>query len=377
MRKSLLRTALLFIVGTIIIVVVSTPYLRNAVIYLTPNIDDYLIFENKEVIASNPQAWKIAPTYNQVKIPKKYLPEIEKNGTVAWLLVQNGEILFEQYWDGYGAESYSNSFSMAKTVVALLVGIAIDGGNIKSVKQPIGDFLPQYSKGEKAKITIENLLTMSSGLDWNESYINPFAHTTQAYYGNDIASIVSRLDVEQEPGQRFKYLSGNTQLLAYIILASTGKHVSQYASEKLWTPLGAEKNAWWSIDKPNGDEKAYCCFNSNARDFARLGQLILEKGSFNGTPVVSPEYIQKMTTPHQYPQDTTQIYGYQTWIVDYKGEKLPYFRGILGQYIVVIPSKNAVFVRLGHRYDRTKINGHYADFMQYLDCVNEMLTQIN
>ncbi|MCS7005167.1 MAG: beta-lactamase family protein [Cytophagales bacterium] len=375
-KKTILIASLVLlgiVFGTISLAFIRLPYLQKAILYFTPGINDYTIFENRKVEARNPLPWKIASDYNRIQIPKKYRSEVEKNNTVAWLLVQDGEIIFEQYWDGYSDSSYSNSFSMAKTIVALLVGIALEEGKIKSLQQSVGEFLPAYAEGEKSRITIEHLLIMSSGLNWNESYINPFAHTAEAYYGEDIASTVMNLDVVETPGKKFKYLSGNTQLLAYVVQAATGKKLSEYASEKLWTPLGAERPALWSLDKADGDEKAYCCFNSNARDFARLGQLILQKGVFNNTRILSEDYINKMTTPYRYLEDTTQIYGYQIWIADHKGHKIPYLRGILGQYVAVFPHKNAVFVRLGHLYTRSKVNGHHPDFLIYLDCVDEML----
>jgi CubicO group peptidase (beta-lactamase class C family) len=155
-------------------------------------------------------------------------------------------------------------------------------------------------------------------------------------------------------------------MLAFLLQKATGKNISTYASEKIWTPIHAESDALWSLDKKDGMEKAYCCFNSNARDFARLGQLILNKGSWDDIPIVDSSYINEATTPatwlQYYPKlldgktvsPTSQpctFFGYQFWLADYRGMKITYLRGILGQYIIVIPDLDAVIVRLGKKCD--------------------------
>ncbi len=127
----------------------------------------------------------------------------------------------------------------------------------------------------------------------------------------------------------------------------------QMKLKKLWKPIGAKNPALWSVDNPNGIEKAYCCFNSNARDFARIGQLILNDGMYDDIHVVSKAYLDSATRAAKYlvdnKGDLIDYYGYQFWVVNYKGYRIPFARGILGQYIFVIPGKNAVVVRLGHK----------------------------
>jgi len=210
---------------------------------------------------------------------------------------------FEAYWDGYGKDSYSNSFSMAKSIVSLLVGCAINDGYIRSIDDPVGNYLPEFAEGDKAKITIKHLLTMSSGLSWDESYSTLFSLTTKGYYGNNLSQLVLNQTVVKEPGKTFEYRSGDTQLLSLIIEKATGETLSDYASEKIWTKVGAEHDALWCLDRNDGVEKAFCCFNSNARDFARFGQLVLNQGMWNGEQIVPASYLAEALTPATYLYD--------------------------------------------------------------------------
>src|SRR5579871_814526 len=205
---------------------------------------------------------------------------------------------------------------MAKSVTSLLIGAAIKDGKIKSVQQPAGDFIPEFKEGEKAKVKMVDLLTMSSGSDWDESYINPLSVTTQAYYGNDLYKTATGIKIIHEPGTLHKYLSGNTELLGIIVEKATGKKLAQYAAEKLWQPLGAEHPALWSTDD-DGEAKAYCCINSNARDFARIGKLMLDSGKINGAPVIDSLYYANSISPCNIPDANgvaCDYYGYQWWL---------------------------------------------------------------
>jgi CubicO group peptidase (beta-lactamase class C family) len=200
---------------------------------------------------------------------------------------------------------------------------------------------------------------MSSGSNWDEAYANPFSVTTEAYYGSDLHKTATGVTIKKEPGTYHKYKSGDTELLGLIIEKATRKSLSQYASEKLWQPLGAEHPALWSTDKKNGNEKAFCCFNSNARDFARIGQLMLDSGRWKGNTIIDPAYYSQSITACNIQDESGRpcnYYGYQWWIAPaYPG--VFYARGILGQYTIIIPSKHIVVVRLGHKRSGTSVNG--------------------
>src|SRR5690606_32584664 len=190
---------------------------------------------------------------------------LEDLNSVALLRIENGEIVFEKYWDGYSESSLSNSFSMAKSITSLLVGVAIKEGKIGSVDDKVSHYLDGVNEGLAAQLTIRHLLTMSSGSNWSESYQNPLSVTTEAYYGSDLVKAMNRLEIKTAPGTLHKYKSGDTQWLGLLLEKATGKSLSEYASEKLWKPMGAEHPALWSTDHEGGVEKAYCCFNTNAR----------------------------------------------------------------------------------------------------------------
>lgn len=293
---------------------------------------------------------------------------------------KNDSILYETYRGGWNDTLTSNLFSTTKSIVGLLVGIAIDEGKIGCVDDKVVKYIPEYSRGRQKDITIRNLLTMSAGMDWDEAYASLFSVTTHRYYGNDLYELIMGLDIVDTPGVQYSYRSGETQLLSFVLEAATGETISQYAEKKLWQPMMAGQDAFWLLDKKNGDEKSFCCFHTTARDAARFGRLMLNKGNWNGRQLVSKEYIEEAMTPasylkDQWGKDPLSYYGYQTWIMDYKGEKCPYFRGMLGQYIIAIPSKNAIVVRLGHKRSREYVKELTTDIIRYMEIAEKILQQ--
>lgn len=360
--------AILAAVCGILLFLVLPPnyYLRRALIHLTPKIDQYPIFDNRVVKAGAPIPWELSPDYNRAEIPKHLLPEFEKLGTVSFVVIKDNQLLFESYWDNYSSSSHSNSFSMAKSIVALGIGCAIDDGLIRNVDQPVSDFVPEFSDYKGNILTIKHLLTMSAGVDFQEAYTSPFSPTTRLYYGNNLMKVVSDMRMIEKPGVNFVYQSGVTQLLAFVLEKATGERLADYVSRKFWTPMHAEENALWSLDKNDGMEKAYCCFNSNARDFARFGQLVLNKGRWDEQQLISSSFLEEATTPDtslifkEY-KEQNKCYGYQFWHLNYEGLEIPYMRGILGQYVLIIPEHNAVIVRLGTNRSETRTSQHYPN----------------
>lgn len=346
-------------------------FIIRALIYQHVNIDDYSLFHNRTVKKGIEQPWAVSPSYNTYNLSEDQLKYFDQFKTVAYLVIKDTAILSETYWDGYGQNSISNSFSMAKSIVSLLVGCAVQDGFIKSIDEPIGNYLPEFKEGDKGKVTIKHLLTMSSGLSWDESYSSLFSLTTKGYYGKDLPKLVLNQEAIKEPGKLFEYRSGDTQLLSLIVEKATGKHLADYASERIWSKIGAENDALWCLDRKDGVEKAFCCFNSNARDFARFGQLILNNGQWNGEQIISSDYLKESFTPADYLIDSESgkpcnFYGYQWWMINFDGYNVIYARGILGQYIFAIPELNAVIVRLGHIRNNSKVNGHPEDVHMYL-----------
>ena len=338
-------------------VITGRMWMFPAVWHNFADIDDYKIFRNDTLSIAQPKSWSESKNINKISYPDSLNNLLESLSSVALLAIQNDSIVFEKYWDGYNDSSLSGSFSMAKSVVSLLIGAAIRDGKIKSVEQYASDFIPEFKEADKAKVRIVDLLTMSSGSDWNESYINPISVTTEAYYGNDLYKTATGIKIINAPGTLHKYQSGNTELLGIIVEKATGKKLAQYAAEKLWQPLGAKHPALWSTDD-NGEAKAYCCINSNARDFARIGKLMLDSGRINNVPVIDSSYFVNSISPCNIPDingKPCDYYGYQWWL-DPDNKGVFYARGILGQYIIMIPSKKLIIVRLGKMTSMNRVH---------------------
>ncbi len=362
----------------------------------SPTIYDKEKFYSSTLPASSrKQPWTFA-SKDRYKAQKEHLKYAEKWNTSSLLVIKNDSVIFEKYWGNHHPKTVSNSFSAAKTVISLLIGIAIDEGKIKSLDESASKYLPQFSGKGKEKITIRHLLMMASGLDWGESGTNPLSENAESYYGSDLKGLIYRQQVEREPGKLFLYQSGNSQLLGFILAKATGKSISAYAQEKLWQPIGAESDAFWSLDKENGDEKAFCCLYSTTRDFARIGKLLANNGKWNEQQVVPAWYIKEMVrnplmkTEENVPNTR---YGLHIWTYVSNGHPVYYCRGIKGQYIISIPDERLIIVRTGNKrapnieIPDSKINdsafirriqnqiGHPRDLFEYIRIGREIASK--
>lgn len=345
--------------------------------HTTAYIDDYPEFENRIIYAGeNYEPWPLHKDYNTTVATEKLKETNEDLGTVAFLIIKNDSIWYENYAQGYDKNSLTNSFSMAKSITTALLGKAIKEGYIKGLDQPVSDFYSEFENTRYPPLTVGDLSSMSSGLDWNEDYYNPFSVTARAYFDEDLREIAGNMEIEEEPGKEFEYLSGNTILLGMAIEKATGKTLSKYLSESFWKPLGMKNDALWQLDsKESGMEKAYCCIASNARDFARFGKLFKEYGRWGEEQILDSSFVAKAIQPRF--EDSPE-YGYGFWLSDYKGKDIFYMRGVLGQYVIVVPEDDLIIVRLGHRLKkREKEEEHSPDFFLYIDEVYKMLEENN
>ncbi|MFD1094451.1 serine hydrolase domain-containing protein [Salegentibacter chungangensis] len=336
----------------------------------TAYIDDYPHFTNRLIQndENNEWEWPVSSEYNETPATK-ILDSLNKElGTIAFLIIKNDSVWFEEYYKDYGPDSKTNSFSMAKSITSALLGKAIKDGYIKSLDQPVADFYPQFDNS----LTVGDLSSMASGLNWDESYYNPFGQTARAYFDNDIRKLILELKVTGTPGKSFKYLSGNTALLGMIISKATGKTLSEYLSQSFWKPMGMKSDALWQIDsKKSGMEKAYCCIASNARDFARFGKLYNHSGNWEGRQLLDSSFVKNSINPRF--KDSPE-YGYGLWLSDYRNKDIFYMRGILGQYVITIPEDHMIIVRLGEKLIRKKEGEQHApDFYHYIDETYKML----
>ena len=343
--------------------------------YVFADVDDYKIFDQHIVHKSTaPSPWADATDYNK-KVPSaELLNFFDERKTCAFVVIKDKQVVYERYAEDYAKETISGSFSMAKTVNALLIGKLLEEGKIKSLDDDVKTYVPELTGIPAGKLTIRNVMTMSANIDWSESYWNIFSLTAESYYGNDLDKLMGKLVLrnDNQQGKVWEYQSCCTQILGYIIRNATKKSIAENAQEYLWQPLGAESDAIWSVDK-NGMEKSFCCLNATARDFAKLGQLVLQHGRWDSTQVIDSNYILQMITPQSLLKDpqgrTCDWYGFQTWMINYKGHQIPYFRGILGQFIFVVPDENAVIVRLGKKIKRNPNDPHYQndDIRNYIE----------
>ncbi len=374
--------AILTIIILATLYLTDTDYLIKAVrtIYLkghtTAFLEDYKSFDNATISTNSVYNWVNHKQYNTVSATEK-LEKINRNlGTIAYLIIKNDSIWFEKYYEGFTATSKTNSFSMAKSYVTSLLGKAIMQGYIKNLNQPICDFLPNFCEGKAANITVGDLASMSSGTNWDEAYYSPLSITTRSYFDDDLAKVINRLKVVNEPGKAFKYASGDTQMLAMVLEKATGKKLYDYLSESFWKPLGNQTDALWQVDsEENKLVKAYCCIASNAKDFARLGKLYKDFGKWNGKTLLDSAFVVKSITPRfsESPQ-----YGYGWWMKDVGEKHFFMMRGHLGQYVIVQPEDNVIIVRLGHKKDPNAKPASFSnDITTYIEEAYKMLDDDN
>ena len=277
---------------------------------------------------------------------------LEASGTTAFLVVHDDKLLYERYFNGYDQRSVNTSFSMAKSFASALVGLAIDEGYIKSIDEPITNYLPELLKKDKRfkSITIRHLLTMSSGIKYEEGATLPWseaADDTKTYYSTDLRELALNCQIEGTPGQYFEYNNYNPLLVGMILEQATGTHVSRYLQEKLWKPMGMEADGSWSLDsKEDGFEKMESGVNARARDFARFGMLFAKEGNWRGKQLISRVWVEESTRPDTS-ADPSRDYQYFWWVNTPNGKNHFSAQGNYGQYIYVAPEKDLVIVRLG------------------------------
>ena len=245
--------------------------------------------------------------------------------------------------------------SVAKSFISALIGIAIDQGYIKSIDDSVTEYVPQLKNSAYNNVRIKDILQMSSGAAWNEDYSDPNSDINRSAMilatGGSLDEFTSSLKNELMPGTFNRYNSTDTQVLGMLIRESTGSSVTEYMQEMLWSPLGAENNAYWLLDSENM-ELVYAGLNATARDYAKLGELYRLEGNINGKQIVPSSWISASINPdapHLMPGDNPLSdfplgYGYQWWIPDNSGDFSAI--GVYNQFIYVSPKNNMVIVKL-------------------------------
>ncbi|NDG38718.1 MAG: class C beta-lactamase-related serine hydrolase [Betaproteobacteria bacterium] len=280
---------------------------------------------------------------------------LDSHPATGLLVLKDGKVLVERYQYGRQPEHRFTSFSMAKTLVAMAIGVAVSEGKIASIDDPVERYEPALAATAWKGVAIRHVLNMSSGVRFDETYDKPNTDIaalsrTWARQGGGLLAALGRFqDRDAAAGDRFKYISADTQVLAQVLTRAVGQPLADYVSDKLWQPLGAEADAVWITD-PQGMEAAYCCMSARLRDWGRLGLLLAERGQRDGQSVIPAEWVDAATTVrlrdgHLQPGRATPYFGYgfQTWVFpDRLGFAL---LGVRGQSVFVHPRLKLVMVQ--------------------------------
>jgi CubicO group peptidase (beta-lactamase class C family) len=277
------------------------------------------------------------------------------------LLIARGDtILLERYQYGRNDRHRFTSWSMAKTVTAMLVGIAIAEGRIRSVDDRAEVYVPALSGTEYGRTPLRDLLQMSSGVRFVEQYtgaddVAQLSRDTFLQIGTGGVDAVKKYNERVAPsGTRFSYASVETQVLGLVLRSAIGRPVAEYLEQKIWRPMGAEADAAWLIDR-SGQEVTYCCLNAVLRDYARLGLLLAHDGNWRGRQLIPANWVMDATSKHPeqrhlWPEVATpQLgYGYQVWLLPRERRQFA-FLGVRGQSIIVDPQSRLVMVQTAVR----------------------------
>jgi CubicO group peptidase (beta-lactamase class C family) len=275
--------------------------------------------------------------------PKLVQPFLDANRNTGLMVLKGDSVLSERYQYERKPEHLMASMSMAKTFIGMLIGIALDEGKIASIDDRVERYVPALKGHAYGETPIRALLTMSSGVKFDEIYSGDsdmirFATAVLFQQGPGGADALRPYNQRvAAPGTRFSYSSAETFVLALVLRGATGRNVSEYMSEKLWQPMGAENDAAWNID-PAGNEVGYCCFSATLRDFARFGLLLADGGAWKGRQIIPAAWLREATAPSAL----NKAYGYQTWTA--QEENRFALRGVRGQAIDVHPASRTVVV---------------------------------
>ena len=339
----------------------DTSTFSRAIIWVDADVDDFRRFPARAIHAPpDPYVYEEGPGYpsglpDDVVLPGGYgdlESFLRSTETTAFIVVKRDEVLYEHYFNGSTRESTQTSFSVAKSFASALVGIAAADGTI-GVDDPITDYLPELEARNAAfdRITIRDLISMSSGLRYEEQG-TPWSDDTETYYAPDLRRLaLTDTEVVGPPSEVWHYNNFNPLLMGMILERATSLHVAEFMEERLWQPLGTEADASWSLDsEASGFEKMESGINARAIDFAKFGSLYLHEGLWNAKRIVPAEWVRESTAVSDE-HDPTSTYGYWWWT--YHDDELgDYFaaRGNKGQFIVVIPDRQAVIVRHGRDF---------------------------
>ncbi len=396
--------------------IIASCSVSRSLTYWYPNIDDHKIFRSVELtppekpftfhegapgLREKITNWTVEHSHwfgaDTLDMPLgEYLAT--RGGTTAFLIIRNDSILFENYYRGYDREKISTVFSVSKSVTSLMAGIAVDDGFIESVHDPVTKYIPELARRDPhwSRLTVEHLLDMRAGFRFDENYSGLFSKSAALYYGTNHLGKMKRMRFEDD--DTYDYDSATTAMLGLVVQRAVGRNMAEYMQERVWTPLGMENRATWSIDdRRHRMTKSDSGLNTTARDLAKIGRLYLHGGEWNGVQIVDSAWVARSVTPNPanggyqyqwYSQDLWlrsfanpdredglwpdresatawareaaqkedcphwRVYGNERgwWCITYL--KPFYALGIMKQVLWVDPAKNLIMVRLGETGDK-------------------------
>lgn len=362
-----LLIALPFVAFTGLYVTDPTYYGRIATIFTIDPVKDVDWYEPLERVPGHEGAPLPRATADDRTIRAEAWAEAvayaEETDSVALLVWHKGALQYEHYGVGFDRASRTDPASMHKSVIALVVGVAIADGTISSVDEPAATYITEWANDARAKITIKHLLQMTSGLYRDPFSPSPFGTTMKLNLGTEITDLTLSQPARSDPGLEFDYNNFNPQNLSIILERASGQRYAQILSDKLWSKIGVGDAYLW-LDHEGGLPRTYCCLHATAEDWLRIGLLHLNKGAVGGKQVVPRAWMEEVVTG----SEVAPNYGYQTWLGSpykaqrdyglyvnayvrhdepYLADDVIFFDGAGGQRVYIIPSYDMVIVRTG------------------------------
>lgn len=373
---------LAFVITCIVTMGMYSPvFLSRVLTHWDSRVTDYKVFPER-VIQKSEQPYRyeknLNPTLTNLTVnygsKQKALSDFIKNSdTASLIIVKNDQIVYEQYANGYDADSINTSFSMAKSVVSLLIGKTIENGSIASVNDPIANYIEEFANEEIGKTTIKDLLLMRSNISYDENKPLWFGDDTLTYWHDNLRELaLTHTDLTDKYYGKFHYNNYHPLLLGIVLERSTGESVSQLFEREIWQKIGAEHDATWSLDSDkNGFEKMESGINFNAVDFVKIGSMILHDGYWNGTQIINSDWL-ALSTKCEFPLNQSE---YENTFLDGKNIGYQYMWysapskqswydtiawGKSDQILLISPANNAVILRTG------KTDGRVTNWVETL-----------
>jgi CubicO group peptidase (beta-lactamase class C family) len=395
--KRVFTTTLAFILGIVLCIAYLffrpgsdfSPAKMNRIFHPAERIENHRgmdkIFPKRDIaVSSSPTVFEKNPselpkTYSYKGEQRKLEDFFAKTSTTSLIVLRRGKLDNEQYFTGASVDSKFTSWSMAKSFVATLVGMAILDRKIASLDDRLEQYIPELKGQAYGEASIKSVMQMASGVRFSEVYTDKFSDINKLFYkvfifGQGVNESVANQPREVASGSRFSYASADTQMLSWLVSRVYGRTLSALVQERIWQPLGMEASAYWSLDRVDGSELGYCCLNATARDFAKLGQLYLQDGQWQGKRLLPEGWVKQVTRPSlplqepgalnpTQPKGSNGIrgYGMQFWVPqNYDGEF--FANGVWGQSIWISEKSETVIVR-------TAVDEKYRDHLEEMFAV--------